>query len=904
VATARQQVQSADAVICANIDALPDQRALLSQNVLAQLRNLVEATALWLHEDDPEAAFDFEKIKPAIRHARATARYRFLGQFHGWLQQIASHYTHDGETSERLMLKYFEYLLRTRNLLAHECGIQVLHNLESFPVDLDPALARYHEQIAAAIEHDRATAPADGPTDRYYIHNTRPFFVGNRIFYEVTISRANNRSSKTDRFVAFTSIDVADYYSANLTLRTGTIEVFDQQLPVTLIARWEVSIRPCEFDNFARLVGHRTKVRTNSPEYQKLMAILTARASSLLDIVTLPASDYERVRRATTARVRTAQIFPALDVARGIIEADAPGANLLRYLLLRMRNRILRLQYDARGCHRLSGLCVSYRCIPFDKMPFCTSPPGHNPHFRDLLASINVSDRQHELLARRVTTNVERHGMLYTPMSDLETFEDIEHLISEYNRRLYSGHPHRRLEQDKGHVFLRGYEDKTVTIVRELQRLASVGRGSHERAVTEWLDRTSYVIDDELKAEALRKLFVSSRVGAVYGAAGTGKSTFINHIANHFEHGRKLFLAHTNPAVENLQRRVSAENSEFRTLARQRWASNSTETYELLVIDECSTVSNDDMVEVLQRTNFEYLVLVGDVFQIEAIQFGNWFSIIRDFLPGNAVFELTTPYRTTNDALIGLWGKVRSLDDDVAEALARGSYSAPLDESVLVRSHEDEVTLCLNYDGLYGINNINRFLQTSNPSPPVHWRGSTFKVDDPVLFNENERFRPLIHNNMKGRIAGIERSTGQIQFDIELDRTIKDADVFGLDLVRVDDRTVQFSVVEIDDSDEDTDALTTVVPFHVAYAVSIHKAQGLEYESVKVVVTDANEESITHSVFYTAITRPRERLKVHWSPETQHAVLTTLTRRVHGKDVALLAQRHGLTPNYAAGRRS
>jgi ATP-dependent exoDNAse (exonuclease V) alpha subunit len=73
---------------------------------------------------------------------------------------------------------------------------------------------------------------------------------------------------------------------------------------------------------------------------------------------------------------------------------------------------------------------------------------------------------------------------------------------------------------------------------------------------------------------------------------------------------------------------------------------------------------------------------------------------------------------------------------------------------------------------------------------------------------------------------------------------------------------------------------------------------------VKVVITDANEDSITHNVFYTAITRARERLKVHWSPETQQSVLTTLTRRAHGKDLSLLAHRHGLTPNYAAGRHS
>lgn len=49
------------------------------------------------------------------------------------------------------------------------------------------------------------------------------------------------------------------------------------------------------------------------------------------------------------------------------------------------------------------------------------------------------------------------------------------------------------------------------------------------------------------------------------------------------------------------------------------------------------------------------------------------------------------------------------------------------------------------------------------------------------------------------------------------------------------------------------------MPFQVAYAVSIHKAQGLEYDSVKIVITDANEDDITHSVFCAAVTRAGER---------------------------------------------
>ena len=86
------------------------------------------------------------------------------------------------------------------------------------------------------------------------------------------------------------------------------------------------------------------------------------------------------------------------------------------------------------------------------------------------------------------------------------------------------------------------------------------------------------------------------------------------------------------------------------------------------------------------------------------------------------------------------------------------------------------------------------------------------------------------------------------------------------------------------------------MPFQVAYAVSIHKAQGLEYDSVKIVITDANEEDITHSIFYTAVTRARDRLKIFWTPETQQGILQRLRHNTSPKDVALLASRRGLVP--------
>jgi hypothetical protein len=897
MATVSKQIQSADEAICKNIESLGDQRGLLSQNILSHLRNLVEGVAVLLQSGSPQSEFRYDAIESALSFVKSRAKINFLGKFHNLIQKSASHYTLDEDASERLMLKYYEYLHRIRGLLLESFGIATLANLEKFPVDLDPSLREYHEKISERIKTIQASRLDNSicTRDRYYIHKTRPFFVGNGIYYEVTFYRAVNKVSKFDRIIAFTHIDMTDKYSAMLTLQRDSIDVLDQTMPITIIRDWEVSIRPCEFNNFARLLGININANIASLEYRYLMKRLTQFSGNLLDIIDMPNSQYEVTKDAGTSGVIKPVIFPVLDEVRRIVGLALRGHNLIRYLLLRMHNQVLKPQYNWEKCRYLSELNLKFGCIPFDTMPFCSSPIEHNPRYWDLVESLDSTHRNHELLARRVRNNVERYGILYTPVRDHEGLGDVVKLISIYNNKIYSKHFERRLMLDKDHVFIQGYENNTVAILEKIQEYANSGIDGYTSAVERWLKETYRGVDDEIKLDALKRLFSQSKVALVYGAAGTGKSTMVDHIAKYFNDKEKLFLAHTNPAKDNLQRKVTAQNSTFRTISSQIYQSNNPE-YDLLVIDECSTVSNTDLLKVLERTNFKLLVLVGDVYQIESIQFGNWFSIIKSFIPRASIFELTTPYRTKDPSLLNFWDKVRNIDDDIAEIMARNDYSTVLDKSLFETQGKDEIILCLNYDGLYGINNINRFLQSSNPRTATIWRDSTFKIGDPILFNETERFRPLIYNNLKGWIVGIDHAPDKIQFDIQLDRPVSELDVDNEELEWMGESTVRFSVKMHDVSDDDDDSLDTSVPFQVAYAVSIHKAQGLEYESVKIVITDANEDDITHSIFYTAVTRARKLLKIFWTPETQQRVLQGLRRDTNVKDVHLLACRRGLHP--------
>ena len=105
-------------------------------------------------------------------------------------------------------------------------------------------------------------------------------------------------------------------------------------------------------------------------------------------------------------------------------------------------------------------------------------------------------------------------------------------------------------------------------------------------------------------------------------------------------------------------------------------------------------------------------------------------------------------------------------------------------------------------------------------------------------------------------------------------------DIMGNDLELLDSiskgkSVIRFHVARKKDVDDDNDyADDTDIPFQIAYAVSIHKAQGLEYNSVKVIITKDIDEMISHNIFYTAITRSRRFLTIYWSPESQQKVLS------------------------------
>ena len=191
---------------------------------------------------------------------------------------------------------------------------------------------------------------------------------------------------------------------------------------------------------------------------------------------------------------------------------------------------------------------------------------------------------------------------------------------------------------------------------------------------------------------------------------------------------------------------------------------------------------------------------------------------------------------------------------------------------------------------------MNLYFQNANPnSKTFSWAEWTFKIGDPVIFLDTKR-SSLLYNNLRGTIVDITSSDFLIIFTIDIKAifTEEQCENENFEFVQeIEDGTrIRLDIIAWNDELSEEERIKTIIPFQIAYAVSIHKAQGLEYNSVKIVIPSSNVEKITHSIFYTAITRAKEKLKIYWSAETMEAVVKSFAEEaIEQKTLSLIKEK-------------
>ena len=878
---ALEQIQQASLVIDTNVSALKDNYGLMSQNILAQLRNLVEVVAFAL-DNIGKPYYDYSDIGVSLKNIDRIKEYKYIYKFYKHLEIVSSHYTLDAVNSEHLVYYYIPYLIKLKQTVGDKLGIVILRELSDMVRASATQECAHYAEISKLLKNGGNDIDVEEKR-RLYVVKQKPIVVNEEVIFESVLSNSKTRTNKSDGILVYSNFALPDHYAIKIKYRRCDVIANKISVPVTVVSSCSHAIYPREFNLLAKIVGEYVRVNHNSNSYKQLMSILDESYSSLLDII-------DNIENYSVDK--TEPIWRLLYKCKSYLSSNKSGSTVLRYLIYTLNYDILSKQYCNKPCEHLLNLYLLYGCIPFDKMPYCTSLVSHNPSVSTLLECIEYKDREHEFLSRFLQNKAAKDNQLYVSLEELHNFQDIQVLVTRHNENLYRDHKHREICSTKNnYLYIKGNEDSLKNIIKKLSAKCSFCVKNHEAYTNNWILNRKDPIDSEEKKIILKKLFSDTMLSLIVGPAGTGKTTLINYISELYSFAKIHYLANTNAAVENIKRKVLKSDGCCQTVTSFLYENrNSVFKCNILIIDECSTISNLLMEKLLNVVEPNCIILVGDDFQLGSIEYGNWFAFAQRLLPARVTHELKTIHRSANNDLCLLWDSVRRLDPHVHSFIGKVNCSANLDDSVYETFSEDQIILNLNYDGMYGINNINAIMQSSNPNFAVRWGVYVYKIGDPIIFRETTRFENIFFNNLKGKITNIQikSSPRRITFEVEIDRVLNSMSIRdnNCEAVNFKDNStvVSFDVFEPRDIEEE-DNENCIVPFVVSYATSIHKSQGLEYDSVKIIITEDNVQNITHDIFYTAVTRAKNKLTIYWSKETEKTVVDNLKTKNINKDL-------------------
>ena len=413
------------------------------------------------------------------------------------------------------------------------------------------------------------------------------------------------------------------------------------------------------------------------------------------------------------------------------------------------------------------------------------------------------------------------------------------------------------------------------------RRLREVLRGRGAVAVrTEDLQRRIQAATgmnyDEVQIRAIQTA-VESKVFVLTGGPGTGKTTTTLGIITAFRaSGARILLAA--PTGRAAKRLSEATGMEAKTIHRllevkppdgyQRNEENPLEG-DVLIVDECSMIDIMLMYSLMRAVPDNMrLILVGDVDQLPSVGAGN---VLRDMIDSGCfpVVRLTRIFRQARTSRIimnahrinhgqmpdlsngrqtDFFFMEREAPEEAASAIVE-LVKTKLPKYYRLPPGEIQVLTPMQR-GVVGASNLNQLLQESvNPGQDGLRRGGyVFRVRDKVMQIRNNYEKEVFN----GDIGTVDR------VDLE-DRTLT---------VRFDDRLVDYDATELDE-------------LVLAYATTIHKAQGSEYPVVVMPVLMTHYVMLQRNLLYTGITRAKKGLVLVGTKKAiAHAVRTvTVTKR-------------------------
>ena len=374
------------------------------------------------------------------------------------------------------------------------------------------------------------------------------------------------------------------------------------------------------------------------------------------------------------------------------------------------------------------------------------------------------------------------------------------------------------------------------------------------------LEKYSNIIYNDEQLDAIKNSVLKSFL-VITGGPGTGKTTIIKAIVDLYQSVRKLGFEKLNEEVVLLAPtgRASKRMSESTHLPAytihrflkwnkesDRFAVNeyNKSKTKLVIVDEASMIDVGLFNHLLKGISVDTsIIMVGDYNQLPSVGPG---QLLNDIIKANVsnIIELQYLYRQKEGSSIvdlahdinegNVNGKISDEDVKFFE-LSSIDVIKKLKEICLEYKdydYKDFQVLVPLYKGINGIDNLNVILQDIfNPKDKskneLKYSESIYRVGDKVLQLSNMPEENVFNGDI-GIITSISKKEIIIDFDTNL---------------------VKYTPSNFNN-------------FKHGYAISIHKAQGSEFDTVVIPVVKEYSKMLYKKLYYTAVTRSKSKLYI------------------------------------------
>ncbi len=416
-------------------------------------------------------------------------------------------------------------------------------------------------------------------------------------------------------------------------------------------------------------------------------------------------------------------------------------------------------------------------------------------------------------------------------------------------------------------------ELKVSEILKELSSVYFSEKDFEIEKVINQVEEESGITLDEIQKKAVLSTFTNS-VMVITGGPGTGKTTIISTIIRSMEK-MNMRVKLTAPTGRAAKRISEVTGKDAKTIHRLLECSSDSEggvnnflknennklECDVLIVDETSMVDILLMKSLLSALpKGVRLILVGDSDQLPSVGAGN---VLRDIINSDIVLtiKLTKIFRQARESmivvnahrinsgdfpylndydndffLVGRSGEEKILNTVCDLAAARLPLAYGFDPS------RDIQVLSVTKKGDLGTYSLNNYLQERlNPQSPEKTEklspSSLLRLGDKVMQIKNNYNMPWTKPDTGEKGTGV--FNGDIGYITNIDLRNKNLTVL------FDDKVVIYDFLMLDE-------------LELAYAMTVHKSQGSEFEAVILPIFDTHQVLMNRNILYTAVTRAKK----------------------------------------------